>query len=181
MQAIGRMTTLAREARCGYCLARQVPCWDMTNASKEREQKFFAVVLPALRAAGYLEYGGQQKLVSETGMSPSTASRLVRGKTIPDIEVFPALARIVGTTTLKLLVLADFLPESELQPQQPLSETDPSQVGSKPFTLEEAADRLGITDELGRAIFFGMVDRIKRSAPDDDQANNTTGGTAAQM
>ncbi len=154
----------------------------MKDAPQDRVEQFFAVVLPALRAAGYMEYGAQARLVSDVGISPSTASRLVRGKTIPDIEVFPALAKVLGLTTLELLVAADFLPAEELQSRQTLSETNPSQVGSEvgSLTLEEAADGLGITDEVGRAMFFAMADRLKRTAPDADQ-DDAAGGAAAQM
>jgi transcriptional regulator with XRE-family HTH domain len=153
----------------------------MTDAPQGREQRFFAVVLPALKRAGYFEYGAQTRLSAETGMNPGTVSRLVRGKTIPDVESLPPLAKVIGVSALDLLVAAGYLPDEFLQSHQPLSETDPSQVGSRPITPEEAADELGITDEVGRAIFLGMVDRLKNSAPDDSQDDEASGGEAVQM
>ena len=153
----------------------------MTDAPPGREQRFFAVVLPALKRAGYFEYGAQTRLAAETGMSPGTVSRLVRGRTIPDVESLPPLAKAIGVSALDLLVAAGYLPDEYLESQQPLSETKQSQVGSRPITPEEAADELGITDDVGRAIFLGMVDRLKNSAPDDGQEDDASGGEAVQM
>ncbi|MFF0141916.1 helix-turn-helix domain-containing protein [Streptomyces sp. NPDC005227] len=153
----------------------------MTDAPQDRKEHFFAVVLPALKRAGYLEYGAQTRLSAETGMNPGTVSRLVRGKTIPDVEALPPLAKAIGVGALDLLVAAGYLPDEYLESHQPLSETNQSQVGSRPITPEEAADELGITDDVGRAIFLGMVDRLKNSTPGDGQEDEASGGTAAQM
>ena len=184
-QVSGWMATLARKANSGYCLARQVLCRDMTDAPQGREQRFFAVVLPALKRAGYFEYGAQTRLAAETGMSPGTVSRLVRGKTIPDVESLPPLAKALGLNPLELLVAAGYLPPEYLESQQTLSETNQSQVGSEGITPEEAAeqaaDRLGFTDEVRRSIFLGFVDSLKKTKPVDDQANEASGGAAAQM
>ncbi|WP_286255385.1 helix-turn-helix domain-containing protein [Streptomyces graminofaciens] len=152
----------------------------MTDTPPGRVEKFFAVVLPALRRAGYAEYGSQVRLQDATGMSPGTASRLVRGKTIPDIKFFPALAQVLDMSPLELLVLAGHFPPSALQSQQTLSETNQSQVGSEGITPESAADRLGFQDEVRRAVFLGVVESLKNTKPEDD-ANEDSGGAAAQM
>jgi transcriptional regulator with XRE-family HTH domain len=153
----------------------------MTDAPQGRAQQFFAVVLPALKTAGYTGYGSQQRLADDTGMSPGTVSRLVRGKTIPDIASFPALAKAIGVPPLELLVLAGILPTESLESHQTLSETNQSQVGSERITPEEAADRLGFHDEVRRSIFFGLVDTLKKSKPDDIEADEDSGGAEAQM
>jgi transcriptional regulator with XRE-family HTH domain len=153
----------------------------MTDAPKDREEQFFAVVLPRLKAAGYDGYGSQARLSEATGMSPGTASRLVRGKTIPDIPFFPALAKIIGMSPLELLVLAGVFPTDALQSQQTLSETNQSRVGSEGLTPERVADELGFHDEVRRAVFLGVVESLKNSQEEDDHASDDSGGTAAQM
>ncbi|NEY33031.1 hypothetical protein GTU99_12655 [Streptomyces sp. PRKS01-65] len=142
-----------------------------------REQKFFALVRPALERAGYTAYGMQQKLVADTGMNKSTASRLLRGETIPHVKFFPALAKAVGLDPVELLVAAEIVPPEYLESQQTLSETKQSQVGSEPITPEEAAERLGITDDVGRFTFFAVVEKLRA---DDDADEADPGGAAAQ-
>jgi transcriptional regulator with XRE-family HTH domain len=157
----------------------------MTDAPQDREQRFFAVVLPALKRAGYFEYGAQTRLSAETGMSPGTVSRLIRGKTIPDVESITPLAKAIGISPLDLLIAAGYLPEDFLQSQQVLSETNQSPVGSEKITPEEAAeqsaDRLGFTDDVRRSIYLGFVHSLKKTKPADNQADEAPGGTAAQM
>lgn len=173
------MANLPRKAVTSYCLARQVLFGDMTDTPQDREEAFFAVVLPALKAAGYTGYGSQQRLADDTGMSPGTVSRLVRGKTIPDVESIPALAKAIGLDPLDLLVKARYLPADFLEPQQTLSETSRSQVGSEGITPEEAADRLGFHDEVRRSIFFGMIDTLKNAKPENEQPGTPSSGDAA--
>ncbi|MFI6251447.1 helix-turn-helix domain-containing protein [Streptomyces sp. NPDC051016] len=148
-------------------------------------EAFFAVVLPLLERAGYTGYGSQQRLGAQTGMSPGTVSRLIRRQTVPDIQAFPALGKIIGMTPLELLVLAGHFPPSALESQQTLSETNQSQVGFEGITPEEAAaraaDELGFHDEVRRSIFFGMIETLRKTNRGDDQADDSTGGAAAQM
>lgn len=147
--------------------------------------QFFAVVLPLLAEAGYSGYGSQQRLVEASRMSPGTVSRLMRRQTVPDIQSFPDLGRIIGMSPLELLVLAGHFPPSALESQQTLSETGPSQVGFEGLTPEEAAERaadhLGFHDEVRRSIFIGMIETLRKTTRDDDQADDSTGGAAAQM
>ncbi|MGW2209965.1 helix-turn-helix domain-containing protein [Streptomyces sp. NPDC001781] len=150
------------------------------NPSEDFGSKsFFAVVLPLLEEAGYVSYGRQQRLSEATGMSPGTASRLFRGQTVPDIQTFPALAEIVGLTPLELLVLAGHFPKSALESQQPLSESDQSQVGSDRITPESAADSLGFNDDVRRAIFVGFVESLRKTEP--EAGSDGSGGAAAEM
>ncbi|MEV3857793.1 hypothetical protein AB0J38_26140 [Streptomyces sp. NPDC050095] len=139
----------------------------MTDAPHERAERFFALVLPGLERAGYTEYGGQQRLVVATGMNKSTVSRLLRREQIPHVKFFPALAKEAGCDPVELLVAAEILPREYLESQKTLSESERSQVGSEPITPEEAADRLRIYDDVGRSIFFAVVDKV---TPDDDTA-----------
>ncbi|MFE2967489.1 helix-turn-helix domain-containing protein [Streptomyces sp. NPDC059340] len=152
----------------------------MTDAPQGREAKFFALVLPALKEAGYNAYGHQQRLMADTGMSKSTASRLLRGESIPQVKFFPPLAAAIGLDPTELLVAAGHLPPEYLESQQTLSETNQSQVGSEGITPEKAADRLGFQDEVRRAVFIGFVKSLKDTAP-DEQSTDNSGGAAAQM
>lgn len=158
-----------------YSLSREVKFLDMTDAPQGREERFFALVLPALQRAGYTAYGMQQKLVADTGMNKSTASRLLRGETIPHVKFFPALAKAIGLDPVELLVAAEIVPPEYLESQQTLSEAKQSQVGSEPITPEEAAERLGINDDVGRFTFFAVVDKLRAA---DDEAD--PGGATAQ-
>ncbi|TVZ96452.1 helix-turn-helix transcriptional regulator [Streptomyces sp. BK340] len=152
----------------------------MTDAPTPREERFFALVYPALEAAGYTTYGHQQRLVADTGMNKSTASRLLRQEQIPHVKFFPALAKAIGVDPVEMLVAADILPPEYLESQQTLSENKQSQVGSGSITPEEAAERLGIHDDVGRFTLFAVIDKLKSPAQRDDDAE-TPGGTAAQM
>ncbi|MEU0207416.1 hypothetical protein [Streptomyces canus] len=152
----------------------------MTDAPTTREEKFFALVYPALEAAGYTAYRGQQRLVADTGMSSSTASRLINREGIPHVQFFTPLARVIGLSPLDLLVAAEVLPPDYQESQQTLSETKQSQVGSGSITPEEAAERLGIHDDVGKFTFFAVVEKLK-NPPTGDAEEEDPGGTAAQM
>lgn len=149
----------------------------MTDAPTGREERFFALVLPALERAGYTAYGMQQKLMADTGLNKSTASRLLRGETIPHVKSFPALANALGLDPIELLVAAEVVPPEYLESQQALSETDRSQVGSGSLTPEEAANQLGIHDDVGRFTFFAVVEKLTTETDADDA---DPGGTTAQ-
>jgi len=152
----------------------------MTDAPTTREEKFFALVYPALEAAGYTAYRGQQRLVADTGMNKSTASRLINREQIPHVMFFTPLAKVTGLSPIDLLVAAEVLPPDYQESQQTLSETKQSQVGSGSISLEEAAERLGIHDEVGKFTFFAVVEKLKNPQAEDAD-DEDSGGTAAQM
>lgn len=152
----------------------------MTDAPQGREARFFALVLPALEEAGFAAYGQQQRLMAETGMSKSTASRLLRAEGMPHVKFFPPLAKAIGLDPVELLVASGHLPPEYLESQQTLSENNQSQVGSTRITPEGAADKLGFQDEVRRAVFIGFVNSLKESRP-DEQSTDDSGSAAAQM
>lgn len=180
-QVSGRISAFPREGIRSYSLAREVEFRDMTEPPLTREQKFFALVLPALDRAGYTAYGMQQKLMAETGMSSSTASRLLRGESIPHVKFFPSLAVAIGVDATEMLVAAEHLPPEYLESQQTLSENKQSQVGSEGLTPERAADRLGFQDDVRRAVFLNFVESLKLTKPQGVQSDEDAGGSAAQM
>lgn len=141
-------------------------------------QRFAAVVAPAAREAGYTGHGSQARLARDTGMSESSVSRMLKGQAIPELRFLAPLAEALSMSPIQLLIETGLVSPDSLRT---LSETDPSQVGSS-LTPEDAADKLGIKDEVGRQMFFGMVDRLTRLEKDNDQADDeASGGAAAQV
>lgn len=178
MQVDGLMATLAMEGFSSYSLPRELQFLDMTE-TPTRAQRFAAVVKPAAERAGYVGHGRNARLARDIGMSESSASRMLNGKAIPELEFIEPLARAIEMDLLELLTRTGiFSPES----LPSLSETDRSQVGSRSITPEEAADQLGIKDEVGRQMFAATIERLRRL--EDDGATdhgNDAGGSAAHM
>lgn len=181
MQVSGRIAAFPRKGISDYSLPREVKSQDMTDAPTERERKFFALVLPALEEAGYTAYGGQQRLVADTGMSKSTVSRLVRQEQIPHVMFFPALAKAADLDPTELLVAAEIVPPEYLESQQTLSETKRSQVRSGSITPEEAAERLGIHDDVGRFTLFAVIEKLKTAHAQEEGDADNPGSKAARM
>ncbi|MEV0114623.1 helix-turn-helix transcriptional regulator [Streptomyces sp. NPDC050844] len=143
-------------------------------------QRFAAVVVPAAKRAGYYGHGAQARLARDTGMSESSVSRMFKGQAVPDIKFLEPLAAAIHYSAIDLLIESGLVSP---QSQQSRHETDQSHVGSS-LTPVDAANRLGITDSVGREMFFATIERLKRLESDEDagdRADDTRGGTAAQM
>ncbi|MZF56884.1 helix-turn-helix domain-containing protein [Streptomyces sp. SID5594] len=152
----------------------------MTDAAPTRAQRFAALVAPAAHRAGYTGHGSNARLARDTGMSESSVSRMLKGQAIPELGFFPALAEKVGVSLLDLLAEMGIPPES----LQPLSETGPSQVRSPFISPAEAAERLGLSDPVGREMLIATIERLKRleeQQHDQPEPGNEHGGAAAQM
>jgi transcriptional regulator with XRE-family HTH domain len=151
----------------------------MTDGTPTRAQRFAAIVVPAAERAGYTGHGAKARFSRDTGMPDSSVTRLWQGKALPDARFYPAIAEAIGLSLGALLVEGGVLSHEALRS---LSETDPSQVRSK-LTVEEAADGLGIKDDVGRQMFYATYERLMRTqqdeAPDNGDADH--GGTAAHM
>lgn len=174
------MAILAGEGISSYSLHREVESLHMTDAPQSaRAQRFRDIVVPAAQRAGYTGHGAKAKFARDTGMPDSSVTRLWQGKAVPDARFYAAIAEATGLDLGTLLVESGTLSHEALRS---LSETDRSQVRS-PLTVEEAADRLGIKDEVGRQMFYATYERLKRleegDAPAADRRDH--GGTAAQM
>ncbi|MFJ8345125.1 hypothetical protein ACIQ9J_01860 [Streptomyces sp. NPDC094153] len=149
----------------------------MTDAPQPtRAQRFAAIVVPAAERAGYTGHGAKARFSRDTGMPDSTVTRLWQGTALPDARFYAKIADATGLNLGTLLVEGGVLSHESLHS---LSETDQTQVGSS-LTPEEAADRLGIKDEVGRQLFYATIERLKRL---EDQPSDHVdhGGTAAQM
>lgn len=151
----------------------------MTDANTPtRTQRFSDIVVTAAESAGYRGHGAKARFARDTGMTDSSVTRLWQGTALPETRFFEPISRAVGMDLGELLVEGGVLSRESLQS---LSETDRTQVGSD-LTPEEAADHLGIRDEVGRQIFYATIERLKRlegEAPVPDRADG--GGTAAHM
>jgi hypothetical protein len=150
----------------------------MTDATlPPRAQRFAAVVVPAAERAGYTGHGAKARFARDTGMTESSVTRLWQGKALPEARFYEAIAQVTRLDLGTLLVEGGILSPEALQS---LSETDRSQVGSG-LTPEQAADRLGLMDEVGRQMFYATLERLKRLQDDaSDAADADRGGTAAQ-
>lgn len=157
-------------------LSREVESRDMTDATPTRAQRFRDIVVPAAERAGYTGRGAKAKFARDTGMTESSVGRMFSGQTIPEPRFFQAIADALGVHPGEFFVQSGLMSPESLQS---LSETDRSQVGSA-LTPEEAAEGLGIRDEVGRQLFYATIERLKRL---EDESSDTAdnGGTAAQM
>ncbi|MFE0376204.1 helix-turn-helix domain-containing protein [Streptomyces inhibens] len=151
----------------------------MTADTPTRAQRFAAAVAPAAHRAGYTGRGANARLARDAGIPESTVSRMMLGKTIPDVKSFEPLAKALGLTVKDLLV------EAEIVSAESLNETGQSQVRSQPISLEEAADELGIDrDPIARQMFYGVVERLRKDghkqAPNNGE-DGRSGGVAAEQ
>ena len=158
-------------------LSREVESRDMTDATPTRAQRFRDIVGPAAERAGYTGFGAKARFARDTGMTESSVTRLWQGTAVPDARFYDAISQVTNVDLGTLLVEGGVL---SLESLQSLSETDRSQVGSS-LTPEEAAERLGIRDEVGRHLFFATIERLKRLEEEPPDAASDRGGTAAQM
>jgi transcriptional regulator with XRE-family HTH domain len=144
--------------------------------------RFGKLVADAARRTGRYDIdsprgGGKAALARETGMAESAVGRMLKGETLPDPKYYAPIARAVDLDVRDLLVEAEIIPRESLSTP---FETEASEVRSRSITPSEAADALGITDPIAREMFFGTVERLKRTQPPTDDADER-GGTAAQM
>jgi transcriptional regulator with XRE-family HTH domain len=178
MQVNSLVAILAGQGYCGISLTREVKCRDMTDAPPPTHaQRLAAVVIPAAQRAGYTGHGSQARLARDTGMSESSVSRMLKGQAVPELSFLVSLALAIGMKPRDLLLRAGLISPESLEA---LSGSEPSQVGSK-LTVEDAADQLGITDDVGKMMFQAVVDRLARRQGDADRADDDHGGTAAQI
>lgn len=149
----------------------------MTDGTPTRASRFAALVVPAAERAGYTGHGAKARFARDTGMTESSVTRMWQGSAVPDARFYDAISQVTGIGLGILLVEGGVLSPESLQS---LSETDRSQVGSA-LTPEEAADRLGITGDVDRELFYAAVERLKRREAEVPNDRQDRGGTAAQM
>lgn len=152
----------------------------MDAPTPTRARRFAEIVVPAAERAGYAGHGFKARFARDTGMTESSVGRMWQGASLPDPRFYEAISQVTGVPLGTLLVESGILKAESLQS---LSETDRPQVSSR-LTPEEAADRLGIRDEVGRQMFLATYERLMRLQKEDapaDHAADDHGGTAARM
>jgi transcriptional regulator with XRE-family HTH domain len=124
-----------------------------------------------ITARGYdvsgLRSGGRTRFAEDSGISPASVGRLINNGDVKDIKVLGLLADALRVPLGEVLVRAGILAESELRAVQNPPPTP------HPMTPDEAADALGIDDDLDRELFRNTVDTLRRR-------RRRSGGQAAQ-
>jgi hypothetical protein len=110
-------------------------------------------------------------------MSESSVSRMLNGQAVPEMVFWAPLAKVLDIELIDLLT-AMGIPREALRA---LSETGPSQVGSRSISSEEIATRAGINDPVGVEMLTATIERLRRLEQQDDHPGDERGGTAAQM
>lgn len=84
--------------------------------------------------------GGRKQLADDTGLPPSTVSRMLNGKAVPDAYSLERLGDAIGVPVTHLLEAAGVVSFGAL--------TGGQQAPERFLTIEQAAARLGITKPL---------------------------------
>lgn len=125
----------------------------MTDQLASTVEAFAELVAHHAIKAGYdlssPRSGGRMKLADDTGLSPSTVSRMLSGKTIPDAYSLEALGDAIDVPVTHLLEAAGYVSPGALTGGEPLPE--------RPLTVKEAAGRLGITKPLNVALLEAIT------------------------
>jgi transcriptional regulator with XRE-family HTH domain len=108
--------------------------------------------------------GGRTAFAEDSGISPSTVTRLLRGEMPTDTRILRTLADAIDAPYPEVLVRAGVMTPEELAAIQ---ERRPAP--GRRMTPEEAADELGITDPAERKVFVNMTKTLSRSAPNDGE------------
>ena len=128
----------------------------------------------AATAAGYdvrPRAGGRAQLATSIGVSLTTISRTLEGKTLPLPSQLTAWASVLGLDQREMLVNSGMLPP-EHGPQPPAR-----RVASVTLTPEEAMDAWGITDLRIRTMLSGNIVQAIELQKDLD-ADDSRGATA---
>jgi transcriptional regulator with XRE-family HTH domain len=121
-----------------------------------------------LTARGYnvtgLRSGGRSRFAADSGLSPSTVGRLLRGDGANDLNTLTTLANALNIPLPEILVRANVISDDELTRLANRHGATPT-----PLTPEQAADELGITDPQARRVYLATVEAL-RPDPDEQRA-----------
>lgn len=138
----------------------------MKNSSDRgnaRAAAFAAWLHDQLTARGYdltgPRSGGRGAFAADSGISPATVGRLLRGERVTDTRILGLLAEALHVSLGEVLVRVGILDETGL------GEVREPSPGARRITPEQAADELGITDEQQRALFVAMTHTLRRQPP----------------
>lgn len=129
--------------------------------------------------------GGRARLAQETGIAPSTISRIMSGQA-PDYESQVRLSRHLGLSLGEFLIRtgkakrSDFRSDETLEEDFPFNPNETGQIGvasGKRLTPEEIAALAGVP-EGDKDWFTTMVRSMRKRGPSD--GGSATGGAAAE-
>ncbi|MFE7017650.1 helix-turn-helix domain-containing protein [Streptomyces sp. NPDC057651] len=130
------------------------------GAPDHRAAAFAKWLHAQLTARGYdltgQRSGGKTAFATDSGISPSSVTRLLRGDGVSDTRVLALLAAALQVPLGEVLVRAGVIEEAELTAVQK------PPTGPRRITPEQAADELGITDEQSRRLFVNMTTTLQR-------------------
>ncbi len=116
-----------------------------------------AYLTGAATAAGYdvrRRQGGRAQLAVATGLSLTTISRTLDGKTLPLPSQLTTWATVLNLDHRRILVESGLIPEQR-GPQAPRREI--KETGSRTLSPEEAMTAWGITDPIIRRTLNGSI------------------------
>lgn len=102
--------------------------------------------------------GGRKKLADDTGLSPSTISRMLNGKAVPDVYSLWPLCEAIDVSFAHLFEAAGYASPGSLTGGQSLPD--------RPPTVKEVAARLGIRKPLN----VKLLEAITRTLLDEQEA-----------
>ncbi|MEV5509022.1 helix-turn-helix domain-containing protein [Streptomyces orinoci] len=118
-----------------------------------------------LRLHRYADRGGQTRFAADSGISPATVSRLLRGDGLPDLRTLNALSEALQVPLSEILVRAGVLSPEDL------ARTATRPIHPESITPTQAARELGITSPEGVKAFERMVNGLRATEPDDKRAS----------
>lgn len=140
-------------ARYIACMEQTTPSRLSSAARRRQAEKFGRWLRDRMLERDYGGRGGQGKLATETGLSPSVISRILTGTTVnPDPESLRLIAGVLALPFGTVLVHAGILTLDELHAVQASPPSD-----RPPLTVDEAADGLKLTDPVARQVHAAGV------------------------
>ena len=146
--------------------ARYIPRMsESAKTDRERDREFGRWLFAELERRGYdmsRKGGGRTKFAADSGVSPSTIARAVRGDGIRDVPILTLIAEALGIRVSTILVRAGVLTEEDLH-----GVNHPER--RRPITPEEAARELGISEPSAVEAFVAMTRALRDRSSADDQ------------
>ncbi|MFE5851977.1 helix-turn-helix domain-containing protein [Streptomyces sp. NPDC056500] len=99
--------------------------------------------------------GGKSRFAADSGISPATVGRLLKGDRVTDFAVLELLSTALRIPLGEILVRAGMLDRSELRAVR-------SPAPSPRITPDQALDELGITDPAARTALLATIRAFQR-------------------
>ncbi|WP_133914841.1 helix-turn-helix transcriptional regulator [Streptomyces sp. NBC_00582] len=110
--------------------------------------------------------GGKSRIADEAGVHRAAVTRLLRRRSMPDLETTRRLARVLGVPVRDMLIRSGRLTVEELaDPRGQVPSPAPGADVARRPTLEEVADLLGVPAER-REMFVRVVEQFLPDEPE---------------